>query len=98
MARPRGHHVKPSFALTYTGAGDQSLVAELKGSPYLPQVVHLIDAGTYALEFEAVPREGQPAHAATILLTADNVPLTLRSPVKTLLAGTTNGVQLIAEY
>jgi hypothetical protein len=99
MPRPRGNNVKPSFGLTFTGsAADQDLAANLLGSPYYPQRVHLIDVGTYALEFEAIPRAGQPRHTLTVTLTADNVPLTLNLPVAKLLAGTTNDAQLVAEY
>lgn len=98
MPRPRGNNVKPSFGLTFIGGADQSLASELSSSPYYPQRVHLIDVGTYALEFEAVPREGQPRHALTVTLTADNIPLTLELPVAKLLAATTDDVQLIAEY
>jgi hypothetical protein len=60
--------------------------------------MHLIDAGTYVLEFEAISRIGQPRYAATIVMTADNVPLTLEGSFVALKAATTNGVQLIAEY
>lgn len=99
MARPRGNNVKPSFALTYIGAAaDVPLEAKIDTSPYLPQKVHLIDAGTYVLEFEARPGHDEPRHTATIVLTADNIPLTLEVPVHTLKAATTNGVQLVAEY
>jgi hypothetical protein len=99
MARPRGNNVPPSFALRYLGAAsDVSLEAEVDSSPYLPQCVHLLDAGTYVLEFEGRPRAGEPRHTATIVLTADNVPLTLKSPVAVLKAATTNDVQLVAEY
>ena len=99
MPRPRGNNVKPSFGLTWTGsAGDQDLAAKLKDSPYYPQRVHLIDVGTYALEFEAIPRTGDARHTLTVTLTADNIPLTLQLPPVKLLAATTNGVQLIAEY
>jgi hypothetical protein len=99
MPRPRGNNVKPSFGLTFAGsAGDQDLAAKLLDSPYYPQRVHLIDVGTYALEFEAVPKKGQPRHTLTVTLTADNVPLTLELPVAKLLAATTDDAQLVAEY
>jgi len=99
MPRPRGNNVKPSFSLTWKGsASDQSLIAELSSSPYLPQIVHLIDVGTYVIEFEGEPRTGQPKHTATIVLTARNIPLTLYSPAAVLKAGTTNNAQLVAEY
>jgi hypothetical protein len=99
MARPRGNNVPTTFCHTWIGsAADQTLVQELYSSPYLPHRVHLIDVGTYVLEFEAVPREGEPRHTATIVLTAENVPLTLESPAVRLLSGTDNGLQLVAEY
>lgn len=99
MPRPRGNNIKPSFGLTFTGSAvDQNLAAQLDSSPYYPQRVHLIDVGTYALEFEATPRAGQPRHTLTVTLTADNIPLTLQLPAVKLLAATTDDVQLIAEY
>lgn len=99
MPRPRGNNVKPSFGLTFTGSAvDQDLAAKLLDSPYYPQRVHLIDVGTYALEFEAVPQLDGARHMLTVTLTADNVPLMLELPVAKLLAATTNGAQLVAEY
>lgn len=99
MPRPRGNNVKPSFGLTFIGSAvDQDLAAYLESSPYYPQRVHLIDVGTYALEFEAIPRAGQPRHTLTVTLTADNIPLTLNVPAVKLLAATTNDAQLVAEY
>jgi hypothetical protein len=99
MPRPRGNNVKPSFGLTFIGSAvDQDLTAHLKDSPYYPQRVHLIDVGTYVLEFEAVPSVGGANHTLTVTLTTDNLPLTLNVPVKRLMAGTTNDAQLVAEY
>ena len=99
MPRPRGNNVPTTFCYTWIGsAADQELVRDLVDSPYLPHRLHLIDVGTYVIEFEAVPRLGQPRYTATIVLTADNIPLTLDSPAVALKAATTNGVQLVAEY
>lgn len=99
MPRPRGNNVKPSFPLRFVGsASDQSLVAYINDSPYLPQKVHLINEGTYVLESEVIPKPGEPPHSATIVLSTDNIPFTITSPVAVLKAATTNGVQLVAEY
>lgn len=105
MPRPRGNNVRSSFGLTFKGDSnnDVDLASELSSSPYYPQKVRLIDIGTYVLEYEAIPRSGEPRHTQAITLTADNVPLELTTPPVKLLATdgvdtTTDDVQLVAEY
>jgi hypothetical protein len=104
MPRPRGNNVKPSFGLTFKGDSnnDVPLGAKLNSSPYYPQRIHLIDVGTYVLEFEAIPRSGKPRHTLAVTLSTYH-PLTLDLPAVKLLATdgvntTTDDVQLVAEY